>query len=85
MPSAPSSPSPTAILIAATRTVVTTRVTLSSQAAAAPRKQLLLIKTFALRVLQHLLRPTKQFPKNRIDHRAPSGQRKRRPWSIVAD
>ena len=42
-------------------------------------------KTFALRVFQHPLRPANQFPKNRIDHRAPFGQRKRRPWSIVAD
>ena len=42
-------------------------------------------KTFALRVLQHPLRPAMQFLKNRIDHRAPFGQRKRRPWSIVAD
>ena len=42
-------------------------------------------KTCALRVLQHPLRPANQFPKNRIDHRAPLGQRKRRPWSIVED
>ena len=42
-------------------------------------------KTCALRVLQHPLRPANQFPKNRIDHRAPFGQRKRRPWSIVED
>ena len=30
-------------------------------------------KTFALRVLQHPPRPANQFPKNRIDHRAPLG------------
>ena len=42
-------------------------------------------KTCALRVLQHPLRPANQFPTNRIDHRAPFGQRKRRPWSIVED
>ena len=42
-------------------------------------------KNFALKVLQHRPRPVKQFSKNRIDHRAPFGQRKRRPWSIVAD
>ena len=42
-------------------------------------------KTFALRVLQHPLRPAKQNPLNQIDHRAPFSQRKRRPWSIGAD
>ena len=42
-------------------------------------------KTFALTVLQNPLRPMNQFPKNRIDHRAPFGQRKRRSWSIVED
>ena len=41
--------------------------------------------SFALRMLQHPLRPANQFPKKRIDHRAPFGQRKRRPCSIVAD
>ena len=40
-------------------------------------------KTCALGVIQHPMRPTNQFPINRIDHRAPFGQRKRRPWSIV--
>ena len=42
-------------------------------------------KTCALRVLQHPLRPANQFPKNRLDHRAPFGQRERLPWSIVED
>ena len=42
-------------------------------------------KTCVVRVLQHPLRPANQFPKNRIDHRAPFGQRKRRPWPIVED
>ena len=36
-------------------------------------------KNFALRMLQHTLRPANQFLKNRIDHRVPFGQRKRRP------
>ena len=40
---------------------------------------------FALRVLQHPLRPATQFPLNRIDHRAPFAQQKRQPWSIDAD
>ena len=44
MPSARPSASPTAIAIAATRTVATARVALSGQAAAAPPKQLLIIK-----------------------------------------
>ena len=39
-------------------------------------------KTCALRVLQHPLRPAKQFPKNRIDHRAPFGQQKKRPEAL---
>ena len=42
-------------------------------------------KTFPLRVIQRPLRPAKHFPKKRIDHRAPFGQRKRRPWLIVKD
>ena len=42
-------------------------------------------KTCALRVLQHPLRPAKQFPLDRIGHRAPFGQQKRQPWSIVED
>ena len=41
-------------------------------------------KTFALRVLQHPLRPAKQIPLKQIDHRAPFGQRKRHPCSIDA-
>ena len=83
MPSAPPSSSSTVILMAATRTVATARIALSSQAAATittpPNK------TFALRVLQHPLRPTKQFPLNQFDHRAPFAQQKRRSWSTDAD
>ena len=85
MPSNPPSASPTAIAVAATRTVVTARVALSGQVAAAPPKTSPPYKTCALRVLQRPLRPANQFPKNQIDHRAPFGQRKRRPWSIVED
>ena len=44
MPSASSYASPTAIAMAATRTVATARVALLGQAAAVPPKQLLLIK-----------------------------------------
>ena len=44
MASAPPSTSPTAIAMAATRTVATARAALSGQAAAAPPKQLLLAK-----------------------------------------
>ena len=44
MPSEPPSASPTAITMAATRTVATARAALSDQAAAASPKQLLLIK-----------------------------------------
>ena len=42
-------------------------------------------KPFALRVLQHPLRPAKQFPLNQLDHGAPFAQRKQRPWLINAD
>ena len=44
-----------------------------------------IIEILVVRVLQHPLMPAKQFPLNRIDHRAPFAQRKRRPWSIDAD
>ena len=40
---------------------------------------------FALRVLQHPLRPVKQFLLNQINRRAPFAQRTRRPWPIGAD
>jgi len=57
MASAPPYASPTAIAMAATRTVATACAALSSQAAAAPPKTTPPYKTFALRVLQHPLRP----------------------------
>ena len=40
------------------------------------------IKTIALIMLQHPLRPAKPVQRKRIDHRAPFTQRKRQPWSI---
>ena len=68
MPSAPSSASPTAIAIAATRTVATARVALSSQVAVAPPKQLLLLKPLQSEdAPAPPLRPAKQFQKSRID------------------
>ena len=48
-------------------------------------KTTLLNKIFALRVIRRPLRPAKQVPLNRIDHRVPFAQQKRRPWSSDAD
>ena len=72
MPSAPPSALPTAIPMAATRTFATARVSSavkSGECCAA--KAIPPNKTFALRMLQHPLRPAKQFPSNRINYRAP--------------
>ena len=42
-------------------------------------------KTFALRMIQHPLRPAKQISLNRNDHRASFARMKQWPWSIDAD
>ena len=44
-----------------------------------------IIKILARRVIHHRLTPATSVCWKRIDHRASSAQRKRRPWSIDAD
>ena len=79
MPSAPPSASPTAIPMVATRTVTTARAALSSQAAVALRKQLLLIKPCT----GGAQAPTEASEADPVKPNQPFAQWKWRPWSIA--